>query len=119
MESQPENLKKRILVGTVYRLLVIIGLAALSYALYFVSEAAIDPQLQVKNAELETELKRVQTEIAQLREESAALRGEVERLKGDQDEIAYHARNGLGMLRSGEVIYRFDDRTQSQADDDQ
>ena len=116
MERQSQDLKTRILVGFLYRLLVVIGLAGLSYGLYFVSEATIDPQLQVKNAELQTELKRVRNEINALRKQSAALKGEVERLKGDEDEIAYHARNGLGLIRPGEVIYRFDDRAQSDAD---
>ncbi len=113
MMTEPTNLHKRVLVGIFSRLLVLCALVAVCYGLYLVSEAAIDPQLQVKNAELESELKRVRQEILSLKQESAELKGEVERLKGDPDEIAYHARNGLGMLRPGEVIYRFDDRAQS------
>ena len=109
------NIYRKILGGLLYRLTALVGLAAVAYALYVISEATIDPQLRVKNAELETEPKRVQKEIAALKRESSVLQGEVERLKGDADEIAYHARNGLGMIRSGEVIYRFDNRTQAGA----
>lgn len=46
-------------------------------------------------------------EIARLKDENARLRGEVEALQHDETRLEEIARLKLGLVRPGEVVYRF------------
>ena len=100
----------RIAQALLRRSLPIIGIATLCLGLFAISEWTIDPRLRAKNAKLEAELTRIQSRVAVLKQTRGAIRSEVDRLESDPNEIIYHARDGLGMVKPGEVIYRFDER---------
>lgn len=85
----------------------ILAFAALAGGLYGLSRLTIDPELRVRNAELAAELTRVRTRNGRLRARVDAMKAEITRLRQDPDESLYHARTGLGLVRSGEVVYRF------------
>jgi len=83
--------------------------AALMGGIYGLSRLTVDPEMRTRNAELGTELTRVRTRNDRLRARVEAMKAEITRLRQDPDESLYHARTGLGLVRSGEVVYRFAD----------
>lgn len=93
--------------------LPIICIGLLCFALLALSDWSIDPRLRAKNAQFEAQLAHIQARVAQFKSTAITLRDEVDRLKNDPNEIVYHARNGLGMVRPGEVIYRFEPSDQA------
>lgn len=94
----------------------LVGVAALIAGLFVLSSLTVDPQLRVRNAELNSELAAVRARNARLRAKVEATRAEITRLRTDPDESLYHARTGLGLVRSGEVTYRFETRPSSAND---
>jgi cell division protein FtsB len=78
-------------------------------AAFLMTELAIDPRLEAKNTDLQREFARVGVQVVNLERRCEALRSENDRLKNDPREIMYHARNQLGMVRAGELIYQFTD----------
>lgn len=84
------------------------ALALLVGGLYGLSRLTVDPELRVRNGELAAELTRVRTRNARLRGQVEAMKAEIARLRTDPEESLYHARTGLGLVRSGEVVYRFE-----------
>jgi cell division protein FtsB len=56
---------------------------------------------------LRAELAKVQTKNERLRREIRDLRGEAERLRSDPRAIERIARDELGMVRDGEVVFQF------------
>ena len=95
----------------------VIFIVSLCFALLAVSEWTIDPHLRAKNARFQAQLSQIQFRVETLKSQAQALRDEVVRLQGDDNEVLYHARNGLGMVRPGEVIYRFDPRSETKEDE--
>ncbi|MEE2785752.1 MAG: septum formation initiator family protein [Myxococcota bacterium] len=89
------------------RSLPLILVMTLAAAIYLVSELAIDTRLRTKNVELTYELGRVRAKVAQLSRQAETLRSEVQRLRNEPKEAVYHARTQLGMVRPGEIVYRF------------
>lgn len=85
----------------------LLAFAVLMGGVYGLSRLTIDPDLRVRNAELGAELTRVRTRNGRLRSRVEAMKAEITRLRQDPDESLYHARTGLGLVRSGEVVYRF------------
>lgn len=86
----------------------VLGVAALVAGLYGLSRLTVDPELRVRNGELAAELGRVVAQNDRLQGQVDALKGEITRLRAGDDESLYHARTGLGLVRSGEVVYRFE-----------
>lgn len=109
-----------IVVGWVNQLIrhsfSMILLGILVTALIAISEWSIDPRLRAENAELQRQLTEIQVQVDSMKAESQRLTNEIERLRSDPNEILYHARNGLGMVRSGEVVYRFNESRGAQGD---
>ena len=97
--------------------LPIVLITLLCFAILALSEWSIDPRLRAKNARFEAQLAHIQSRVAALKTTARNLRDEVDRLKSDSDEIVYHARNSLGMVRPGEVIYRFETGAVEQVSD--
>jgi len=56
------------------------------------------------------EYKRIKKDISRLKTENEGLRGEVESLKKDPDYIEALARKRLGLVKDGELIYKFPDK---------
>ena len=56
------------------------------------------------------EYKRINKDISRLKTENEGLRGEVESLKKDPDYIEALARKRLGLVKDGELIYKFPDK---------
>lgn len=83
-------------------------LGALAAGLYGLSRLTIDPELRVRNAELNAELARVHARNARLQAQVETLRGELRRLRDGDDESLYHARTGLGLVLPGEIVYQFE-----------
>ena len=79
------------------------------------TELAIDPRLEAKNTDLQREFARVGVRVINLEKRCEALRSENQRLKDDPREIMYHARNQLGMVRPGELIYQFSEDPKDRA----
>ena len=109
-----------VLVGWVNQLVrhsfSMILLGILVVALIAISEWSIDPRLRAENAELQRQLTAIQVQVDSMKAESQRLTNEIERLRSDPNEILYHARNGLGMVRAGEVVYRFNESRGTQGD---
>ncbi len=78
----------------------ILGLLALS---------AWDPEGLRKHGRLEAEARRVAEENRQIARESARLRREIRALQGDPAALERAAREELGFVRPGEVIYKLDE----------
>ena len=74
---------------------------------FLMTKLSIDHRLEAKNTDLQREFARGGVRHVNLQRRCAALRSEIERLQSDPNEVAYHARNQLGMVRPGEVIYQF------------
>ena len=91
-------------------------LGILVVALIAISEWSIDPRLRAENAELQRQLTEIQVQVDSMKAESQRLTNEIERLRSEPNEILYHARNGLGMVRAGEVVYRFNESRGTQGD---
>ncbi len=87
----------------------LVAFAVLMGGVYGLSRLTIDADLRMRNAELGAELTRVRTRNARLRARVDAMKAEITRLRQDPEESLYHARTGLGLVRSGEVVYRFAD----------
>lgn len=87
----------------------LLAFAALMGGVYGLSRLTVDSELRVRNAELRAELTRVRTRNTRLRARVDAMKSEIGRLRSDPEESLYHARTGLGLVRSGEVVYRFAD----------
>ena len=109
-----------VLVGWVNQLVrhsfSMILLGILVVALIAISEWSIDPRLRAENAELQRQLTAIQVQVDSMKAESQRLTNEIERLRSEPNEILYHARNGLGMVRAGEVVYRFNESRGTQGD---
>lgn len=58
--------------------------------------------------QLRDQLADVQDENRSLRNEAASLRDEVERLRTDPSAVETVARDDLGMVREGEIVFQFD-----------
>lgn len=56
------------------------------------------------------EYKRIKKDISRLKTENEGLRGEVDSLKKDPDYIEALARKRLGLVKDGELIYKFQDK---------
>ena len=97
-------------MGLLRRSLSVVLIGVLCLSILAISEWSIDPRLRQKNAELQAQLSRIELRVQQLKDDTRRLRDEISRLKSNPNETVYHARNSLGMIRPGEVIYRFDDR---------
>ena len=85
----------------------LLAFVVLRGGIYGLSRLTVDPELRVRNAELGAELTRVRTRNTRLRARVEAMKAEIIRLRQDPEESLYHARTGLGLVRSGEVVYRF------------
>jgi len=88
--------KKRILI------LIIIFLIVLG-SLTFLGEKGIFSLLRLRK-----EVIRIKEKNLQLEEENQKLKEEVKRLQSDKRYIEEVARRELGMVKEGEIIYRFD-----------
>jgi len=88
--------KRRILI------LVIISLLILG-SLTFFGEKGIFNLLRLRK-----EVARIKEKNVQLEEENQKLKEEVKRLQSDKRYIEEIARKELGMVKEGEIIYRFD-----------
>ena len=95
------------ITSLVYRAWPLLWIVFVVGAAYAMIELSVDPRLEAKNLDLQREYARVQVRIVNLETRCDALRSENERLKNDPSEIMYHARNQLGMVRDGEIIYQF------------
>ena len=94
--------------GLLRRGLAVIGVSVICCSLFAISEWTIDPRLRARNADLQAELHRLQARLEDAKQRVHQLRSEVSRLQKDPNEILYHARNGLGMVKPGETVYRFE-----------
>ena len=93
------------LVRRIAPLIVVVSLAAGLFALY---RASSDPELVARNRELDDALAQVQSRNRRLVSEIADLKAENARLQGEQAESVHRARTELGMVRPGELVYRFE-----------
>ena len=87
-----------------------IGLVAAG--VFAISEWTIDPELEAQNARLEAELMRIEARNGRIAADIESLISEIARLKSDGPEVVDHARKDLGMVRPGEMVYRFRHRTE-------
>lgn len=72
--------------------------------------SALDPDGLAKNRRLESEAGRVAREIQDLRQENLRLRREARALAGEPAALERAAREELGWVRPGEVVYRLDEQ---------
>jgi cell division protein FtsB len=70
----------------------------------------------VKQTELEEERIRLEAEIETLRDENRLLRERLERLKNDPAFVEDEARKKLGLIRSGETVYRLSEEPELKDD---
>ena len=88
--------------------------AGLLFGLVFlISETTIDHGVRAQNREFRQELSRLKSRVVQLKRTAETLRAEVARLRHDPKESVYHARIELGMVRPGEMVYRFSETHES------
>lgn len=92
---------------TLRNLAPFVMIAGLAVIVAWVSRAAVDPQLEARNATLESELGRVKARNTQLSQKIQGLKVELRRLRGEPAESLHHARTQLGMVRPGEMVYQF------------
>lgn len=92
-------------------------LAALGGGVYGFWKVTLDPALQARNQALRDELLRIEARNRRLRADIADLQGEIRRLRDDEDESLHRARVGLGMVRTGEVVYQLTGGAGSGSDD--
>jgi cell division protein FtsB len=72
--------------------------------------SALDPNGLAKHRRLEAEARRVTRENQDLRQENLRLRREARALAGEPAALERAAREELGWVRPGEVVYRLDER---------
>lgn len=72
--------------------------------------SALDPDGLAKNRRLESEARRVERENQDLRQENLRLRREARALAGEPAALERAAREELGWVRPGEVVYRLDEQ---------
>jgi len=72
--------------------------------------SALDPNGLAKHRRLEAEARRVARENQDLRLENLRLRREARALAGEPAALERAAREELGWVRPGEVVYRLDER---------
>jgi len=118
-DEHPRSNLSKIVKGLLQRSLSVVLIGGLCLSILAISEWSIDPRLRKKNAEFQAQLSRIELRVQQLKDDTRRLREEISRLKGNPNETLYHARNSLGMVRPGEVIYRFDDRHSQSRDPSQ
>jgi len=63
----------------------------------------------IKYMKMRGEYNRISEDIKRLQEGNKDLREEVKLLKTDPDYIEAYAREKLGLVKEGEIIYRFED----------
>ena len=71
----------------------------------------------IKYRYMKREYNRVRTDITRLQEENKNLREEVGSLKTDPDYIEALAREKLGLVKEGEIIYRFQEKEKEKVDE--
>ena len=99
----------------VRRSLPLLGLVLLTLVGWLLSEFSVDAHTRAKNADLQRESARLGVKIVNLKARRDSLRSEIERLRTDPEETNYHARNQLGMVKAGEVVYQFVDSSEARA----
>ena len=90
--------RRRILILMILSLLVLGGLT-------FLGEKGIFNLLRLRK-----EVARIKERNLKLEEENQKLKEEVKRLQSDKRYIEEIARKELGMVKEGEIIYRFEDK---------
>jgi len=90
--------RRRILILMILSLLVLGGLT-------FLGEKGIFNLLRLRK-----EVARIKDRNLKLEEENQKLKEEVKRLQSDKRYIEEIARKELGMVKEGEIIYRFEDK---------
>lgn len=92
----------------VRRIAPLIVVVALAGGLFAAWNASTDPELQQRNEELAEALAHVEARNRRLTTDIAALKTEISRLRDHNAESVHRARTELGMVRGGEVVYRFE-----------
>ncbi len=92
----------------VRRIAPLIVVLALAGGLFTAWNASTDPELEARNGELADALAQVEARNRRLTTDIAALKSEISRLRDDDAESVHRARTELGMVRGGEVVYRFE-----------
>ena len=82
-------------------------LILLGAGVFGVYQLTIDPELEARNRRLEDELLRIEARNSHLADLGGSLRTENRRLRDDEAAVVARARRALGMVRPGEVVYRF------------
>lgn len=67
----------------------------------------------IKHLKMRGEYNRITEDITRLQEDNINIRKEVKLLKTDPDYIEAYAREKLGLVKEGEIIYRFEDQSLS------
>jgi len=86
-------------------LIVVVTLAG---ALLAAHQGSTDPELEARNAHLADALAQVEARNRRLVGDIAGLKSEIARLRDGKAESLHRARTELGMIRPGEVVYRFE-----------
>lgn len=71
----------------------------------------------IKYLKMRGEYNRITSDITRLQEGNKNIRKEVKLLKTDPDYIEAYAREMLGLVKEGEIIYRFEDEDKSNIKD--
>ena len=90
---------------------VVLGLAA-----YYAAFAGEYSLLEVRGIRRETES--TNADLVRLRAETDSLRGRVEALENDPPTIETLARERFGMIRDGEVLYRFAEESEGSGEEE-
>ena len=90
------------------RILLAAGIAVVSS--YLILSFIFSDLGVVKYISMKREYDRIRDEISRLDTENKRLKGDVESLKTDPDSIEALARERLGLVKEGELIYRFQDK---------
>ena len=67
----------------------------------------------IKYLKMRGEYNRITSDITRLQEENKNIRKEVKLLKTDPDYIEAYAREMLGLVKEGEIIYRFEEKNKN------
>jgi cell division protein FtsB len=86
---------------------VMVPLCLLLFAIVAVPLLLLNGEGLPRYRVMRAELSRVQTKNERLRREIRELRGETERLRNDPRAIEQIARDDLGMVREGEIVFQF------------
>jgi cell division protein FtsB len=89
------------------RFWLIVPLALLVFTAVAVPLRLLDGQCIPRYLELRTQIERVTNSNAHLEREIAALKQETELLKNDPRALERLARDELGMVRKGEIVFQF------------